>query len=159
VVSGKPDPEKAMIALDGSEGSMRAVDYLCSLANGFDREVILFHAMRRIGFPSLSAEKGDAYTAVEDLVWGDAKKLIEPVMEDAKQRLVKAGLDAKKISKKVVTGVASRAKSLVDEAKKANCGTVLVGRKGVSQIEEFNIGRVGNKVIYQAEDMAVWVVG
>ena len=153
VVAGKPEFEKAIVALDGSEGSMRALDYLCSLKHGLDREVILFHAMRRIGFRQTAPLE-----SVEKMVWEDAQKMIEPIMETAKERLIKAGHSETNISSKIVTGVTSRAGALVDEAKTSNCGTIMVGRTGVSQVEDFNIGRVSTKVIHRAQDMAVWVV-
>jgi nucleotide-binding universal stress UspA family protein len=153
VVSGKPEFEKVIVALDGSEGSMRALDYLCSLRHGLDREVILFHALRRIGF-----RRTEPMESVEKMVWEDAKKMIAPIMETAKERLIKVGHSETNISSKIVTGVTSRAGALVDEAKTSNCGTIMVGRTGVSQVEDFNIGRVSTKVIHRAQDMAVWVV-
>jgi len=95
---------------------------------------------------------------VEKLVWKDAQKMVEPIMVQAKERLMESGISESKIISKIVTGVNSRAGALIDEAKSSNCGTIMIGRKGISQVEEFNIGRVSNKVIHQARDMAVWVV-
>jgi len=153
VVTGNPEYGKVLVAMDGSEGSMCALNYLCSMKNASNREVILFHAMRRIGF-----SKFKPLEKVEKKVWEDARKMIEPVMEDAKEHLVKAGFAESKITSKIVTGVNSRAGALIDEAKKSNCGAIMVGRTGVSQVEDFNIGRVSTKVIHRAEDMAVWVI-
>jgi len=33
-----------------------------------------------------------------------------------------------------------------------------VGRRGLSRIQEFYMGRVGNKVMQMAREMAIWVV-
>ncbi|MBC8394504.1 MAG: universal stress protein, partial [Deltaproteobacteria bacterium] len=132
VVTGNPEYGKALVALDGSEGSMGALNYLRSMKNASNREVILFHAMRRIGF-----SKFKPLEKVEKKVWEDAREMIEPVMDDAKERLVKAGFAESKITSKIVTGVDSRAGALIDEAKKSNCGTIMVGRTGISQVEEF----------------------
>ena len=153
VVTGNPESGEVLVALDGSEGSIRALDYLCSMKNASNRKIILFHAMRRIGF-----SKFKPLEKVEKMVWEDARKMIEPVMEDAKERLVKAGFAESKITSKIVTGVNSRAGALIDEAKKSECGTIMVGRTGISQVEEFNIGRVSTKVIQKAKNMAVWVI-
>lgn len=153
VVSGKPSGDKVLVALDGSEGSMRAIDYLCTLRGSDAREVVLLHAMRHIGFTSTQPLK-----EIEKQVWEDAKKAIDPVMEEAKKRLVAAGIAESKIECKILTGVESRAGALIEEAKNAKCGSIFVGRTGVSQAEDFNIGRVSNKVIHQAQDMAVWVI-
>ena len=153
VVSGKPSHDKVLVALDGSEGAMRAVDYLCGLKGADAREVIMLHAMRHIGFA-----RTRPLEEIEKQVWEEGEKAIEPVMEEAKKRLVAAGIPEPNIDCKIVTGVDSRAGALIDEAKKSKCGSILVGRTGVSQVEDFNIGRVTNKVIHQAQDMAVWVI-
>lgn len=158
VVTGKPEPQKILVALDGSAGSSRAVDFLCSCLNNSNRQVILFHAMRRLGFPEVSAAGPNPFEAIEKAVWGDGRKMIEPVMEDARARLIKAGVGESNVATKIVTGVASRAGALVAEARESNCGSIIVGRTGVSQVEEFNIGRVCHKVIQRAENVAVWVV-
>lgn len=153
VVAGKPQDGNILVAIDGSEGSMRAVDYLCSLKVRNNREVILFHAMRHIGFT-----KSQPLQEIEKMVWRDAKKTIEPVIAEATKRLVGAGLAKSKIRRKIVTGVNSRAGALIEEAKQSKCSTIMVGRTGVSQVEAFNIGRVSNKVIHQAKNAAVWVI-
>jgi nucleotide-binding universal stress UspA family protein len=81
-----------------------------------------------------------------------------PVFEDAKARLLNAGFKAAQERTKIVKGVTSRAASLIEEAKTNVYGTLVVGRTGVSQVDEFNIGRVSNKVIHHAENMAVWII-
>ncbi len=157
VVSGSPNVRNIMVAMDGSESSMRAVDYLCASLNGFKRGIFLFHAMRRIGFPESSTLKTNPFQEIEKAVWEDTRKLIEPTMEKAKAQLANAGLNDD-ISLRIVTGVPSRAKALIEEAQKANCGSIIVGRTGISRVEDFNIGRVCQKVLHRAKDIAVWIV-
>jgi nucleotide-binding universal stress UspA family protein len=72
--------------------------------------------------------------------------------------LGKAGVKGDQVSTKVVTGVASRAKAIVEEARKGGYGTIVMGRRGLSRLEEFYMGRVSNKVLQLAKEMAVWVV-
>ena len=52
----------------------------------------------------------------------------------------------------------SRAGTIVDQARRGGYGTIVVGRKGVTRVEEFFMGRVSSKVLQLAKDMAVWVV-
>ena len=157
VVSGNPNIQNILVAMDGSESSMRAVDYLCASLNGIKRKIILFHAMRCIGFPESSSVKKNPFKEIEKMVWEDSRKLVEPTMEMAKAQLADAGLNDD-ISLRIVTGVPSRAKALVEEARNANCGSIIVGRTGISQVEDFNIGRVCQKVLHRAKDIAVWIV-
>lgn len=158
VVDGNPKTRNIMVAMDGSESAMRAVDYLCASLNGIKGRIILFHAMRRIGFPELSTAEEDPFKEIEHAVWEDTRKLLAPSVEKAKGHLVNAGFNDDEIIFKVVTGVSSRARALIDEAQDADCGSIMVGRTGISQVGDFNIGRVCQKVLHRAKNLAVWVV-
>ena len=157
IVAGEPAEKNIIIAMDGSEGSMRALKYVADLGNGA-KDVVLFHAMRRIGYHDPATGTMAALEEIQKAVWEDAQKLIEPTMEEARNILAKAGLAADKVKAKVVTGVKSRAGALVEEARNSACGTIVVGRTGISQVEDFNIGRVATKVVYGADNMAVWII-
>ena len=116
--------------------------------DGSDWEVTLFHAIRGLDF--LRAEVSHEVQQVE--------KGVEAFFEEAISRLKNAGLNSDRISTKIATGMASRAKAIVEEAKNGGYGTIVVGRKGLSRVEEFIMGRVSNKVVELAKGMAVWVV-
>ncbi len=158
VVSGSPKNQKILVAIDGSEGSMRAVTFLCSFQSISNRQVILFHAIRRIAFPQFSTEAHSPFPELEHDLEEDARKMIAPFLEKARSKLCAAECGDENISVKIVSGVTSRAGALVAEARAENCGSIIAGRKGVSQVEDFNIGRVCHKVIHQAKDVAVWIV-
>ena len=81
-----------------------------------------------------------------------------PVFEEATSRLEKAGFGGKQITTRTATGVLSRAGAIIEKALKGGYGTVVVGRRGLSEVEEFSMGRVSNKVIHMAKELAVWVV-
>ena len=78
-------------------------------------------------------------------------------MEKTKAQSANAGLNDD-IILRIVTGVPSRAKALIEKAQKTDCGSIIVGRRGISQVEDFNIGRVCQKVLHRAKDIAVWIV-
>ena len=121
---------------------MRAVDYVGTMADITNWEVTLFHAVR-----GLDGEK-----------LHKAEKPMESVFEEAHRYLEKAGLNRNQITSKMVTGVTSRALAISMEALNGEYGTIVVGRRGLSNVEEFTIGRVSNKVIQKARETAVWVV-
>jgi len=81
-----------------------------------------------------------------------------PVFEDATNVLTEAGFKQNQITTKLISGVGSRAGTIVEEAKRKGCGTIAIGRRGVTTVEDFFMGRVSNKVINLARDMAVWVI-
>ena len=148
VVGGTSPTGKALVAVDTSEHATRTVDYVGTIMGGTDWEITLFHAIR--GLDYLRAEVSHELQQVE--------KGVEAFFEEAISRLKNAGLNSDRISTKIATGMASRAKAIVEEAKNGSYGTIVVGRKGLSRVEEFIMGRVSNKVVELAKEMAVWVV-
>jgi nucleotide-binding universal stress UspA family protein len=165
VIGAKQQRGKFLVALDASEGAMLAVDYLARMVGCCPHfEVTLFHVVR--GFDIFHQAVGKPAATISDRSWQEqlAKELdqagsgIEGVFEEATGRLLAAGIEPARVSRKVVKGVSSRAGAIVDEMEKGGFDTVVVGRRGLSRVQEFFMGRVGNKVIQLARDKAVWVV-
>jgi nucleotide-binding universal stress UspA family protein len=102
----------------------------------------------------------------QDIEWSEraGKELqkVEEEMElfisDAKRRLIELGLKPERVTGKVVSNVATRAGCIIEEARNGGYGTIVVGRRGLSRVEEFFMGRVSNKILQIAKDMAVWVI-
>ncbi len=143
VVGGTPHVGKILVALDSSKGAMKAVDYVGTIVDGVDLEVTLFHAVR----------------ALDEKILHRTQESMESVFEEGSSRLEKAGLSRSQITTRLATGVLSRAGAIIEEALKGGYGTVVVGRRGLSYVEEFSMGRVSNKIIHMAKELAVWVVG
>jgi nucleotide-binding universal stress UspA family protein len=162
VVGGRPQTGKILVALDTSEEAMRTVDFIGAIMNGKYWEVTLFHVIREDDFTSPRYKTSFVlHKEWEGKVrekFLEAEKSILIVYEEAMKRLQKTGVNPDLIATKTVTGVASRAKAIVDEARKGDFGTIVVGRRGLSRVEEFFMGRVSNKVLQLAKEMAVWVV-
>ncbi|MFP5211817.1 MAG: universal stress protein [Acidobacteriota bacterium] len=165
VVGGAPATNRLLICLDSSEGAMGAVDYVAEMVEpSRAADIILFHAFRGHGI--LSGLLGTTYLNSRDakeleLVERELKdewKRIEPVLHEAKGRLVEAGFDAERITFSIAKGVKSRSGAIIEEAKREECGTIVVGRRGLSRVQEFFMGRVSSKVIQMAKEQAVWVI-
>ena len=141
VVGGTPHVGKILVGLDASEGAMRAVDYVGTMVSA-SLEVTLYHAVR----------------ALEEEIFHKAQESIKSVFEKATVRLENAGFRRNQITARTATGVLSRAGAIIQYALKGEYGTIVVGRRGLSEVEEFPMGRVSNKVIHMAQALAVWVV-
>jgi nucleotide-binding universal stress UspA family protein len=158
VVGGNPAPDRILIGLDASEGAMRAVDHVVSTRNGHDdRQIYLVHVVRTWEtLPSpiiLQIEKEQ----LEALV-AEAKEMIEPVFQEAAQRLEAAGYAADRVHHEVVSGADSRAMGLIQFARQNDIGTLVMGRRGLSRVEDFLMGRVGHKIVNTVRNRAVWIV-
>ncbi len=157
VVGDSPKPGKVLVGLDASEGAMKAVDHTGFILGHSDFEVVLFNAIESIDI--LPSESEDFFPEGYEEKWfNEIKGGMLTLFDEATDRLIKAGFAANRISTKLITRVNSRAGAIVEEAKNGGYGTIVLGRRGLSKLEEFLMGRISNKVLHIAKEMAVWVV-
>ena len=142
VVGKKPQAGSVLLALDGSENAMRAVDCAGRLLGEADFEARFIHVIRNDN-PEYVDER---------------KESINKAFDEAKIVLTGSGFDPERISTKIITGARSRAAAIVQEARDGGYGTIVVGRRGLSKVRDFLMGRVSNKLISLAKNQAVWVV-
>ncbi|MCJ7539405.1 MAG: universal stress protein [Desulfobacterales bacterium] len=142
VVGGTPQIGKILVAIDASERANRAIDYVGAMVDSSHWEVTLFHVIRDIDRKKLHK----------------TEKIMAAIFKEATTHLEKAGFNRNQINTRVVTKAPSRANAIVVEALNGGCGTIVVGRRGLSNVKEFYMGRVSNKVIQMAREMAVWIV-
>ena len=148
VVGGSPQDGKILVALDTSEETTKVLDFAGNMMDITDCEVTLLHVIRGLEFWTEDAS--------EELQ--NAEKAATTLLEEAIGRLEGAGLNRDRIATKIRSGAASRAEAIVEEARKGGYGTIVVGRRGLSRVEEFFMGRVSKKVLQLAKWTAVWVV-
>ena len=148
VVGGSPQDGKILVAMDTSEEASKVLDFAGSIMDITDCEVTLLHVIR--GLESWTADASEKLQKAE--------KAGTTLLEEAVGRLEKAGLNRDRISTKIRSGAASRAEAIVEEARNSSCGTIVMGRRGLSRVEEFFMGRVSKKVLQLAKWNAVWVV-
>ena len=142
LVGKDAEPEKVLIGFDGSENAMRAVHFVGQALKGSDHPVSLLHVVR----------------SDEDELAQDVKTDMAEAFDRAKQTLTGYNLSSDKIKTDILYGEESRAGAIVREARSGNYGAIVLGRRGLSRIEEFFMGRVTNKVAYMAKGLALWVV-
>lgn len=150
----KPPGNKILLAYDGSEGARHAVDFVGRTLGGLDFKVCLMHAMR--GRENEHPAKQQLYSPRQYVE--SARKQMTDELNAARNKLIDMGFKANQLSTRLVTGVASRAAAIAAEAQQKNYGTIVMGRRGLSRVREFFIGRVTNKVIHMARERTVWII-
>jgi len=156
---------KVLLPMDVSEGSMRAVRYVADmLESSSGMEVTLLHVIRGLdifqqvfGISFMPSHEEDWVEQAEKEMEAAAKEM-EPVFEEAGNRLIQAGIQCKPENCRILQGAASRAGAIVEEAERGGFDTIVVGRRGISKVQEFFMGRVSNKVMQLAKDKTIWVV-
>jgi len=162
IVGQAPAVKKILLAVDDSSYSMKAVEFVISLLGGHGYELSVFHAIPGLGAVNFELPGVDTpefpevaipYTCVEAF-----KSKVRQLFKVIKEMLIASGYEPEKISEKIVTGVYSRSETIIKEAEEGGYGTIVVGRRGLSKVEAFFMGRVGHKVVYGGKRFTVWVV-
>jgi nucleotide-binding universal stress UspA family protein len=142
IVGRNPKAGKILLAFDGSENGMRMVDFVGQMLGESGLEPLLLHVIR-------GSDRGYIQ---------EAEAMMSQPFEQATRRLIQSGFPEGQVKTRIITGVGSRAETIVKTAREGGYGTVVVGRRGLSRVTEFFMGRVGNKVVQMAKGLAVWVV-
>ncbi len=165
-IVGSPHPSRrVLMCMDNSEGAMQAVRYLALILGGSQKcEVALFHAVRGLGglrkfireVFSPDADKSEIAKLENELT--EAARLLEPSFDRAGTALVSSGVAEDSITKKIGACAGNCANAIIEEAQNGGYDTIVVGRRGLSKVEEFVMGRVSSKVIHLAGEKTIWVV-
>jgi len=151
----KPCTHRVLIAVDGSDNATRAVDFAGAWLSGFDYKVGLVSVLRQ----EIKNGKQDVSDLSEEREFVDAVEMqCSQNLEQARDRLISAGIKPSAITTEIVRGAQSRAAAIVDVAERDDFDTIVVGRRGLSRVEQFFAGRVSNKVLHVGRKHHVWVI-
>ena len=165
--------KKVLIALDGSESSMRAVEHVADVICGHKvSEVALFHVC--FDPPSLLEHGGSEHPERERELNAHLHEKLNRWIEmcrdwvqtDIFERAGKVFQD-KGISDEVVTvstkvsaeAQADVASCIIQEARDGDYDAVVLGRRGSSARREFLFDSISSRVIHHLDTCAVWIVG
>jgi len=154
-IAGKRLPGKnILVALDRSEGAMRAVDFVGELMGGHDFNVTLLHVIRN----GEQIKPGASFKPMPEEDIQTEEQKMQALFDEAKRRLVDYGFKPDHVTSKVITGASSPPRAIVQEAEQGGYSPIVIGRRGLSKLQEFFMGSVSNQVIQLGVEQAVWVV-
>jgi nucleotide-binding universal stress UspA family protein len=148
---------KMLLAVDGSENCRRAVDYVGTFAAATGAEVTLFSVVRDFKLQLLDVwtPRGEE---IEMKLLEEVERDIRSMFDSYRKRLEQAGVKGTRISIKHKLRSQTRAGDILEEASKGNYGALIIGRRGLSAIQELPLGQVATKVLHRAKGTAVWIV-
>jgi len=155
-IDGEIKSQKIMVAIDGSESSLNAVDHVSNMVGGNpDIKLTLLHVT-----PTLrdycTIEFDEEGEIVDEIIASGAKQCVDSFYTHAQKRFKASGINENQIIIREVKSTVSIGKTIVDEAGKGKFGIVVIGRKGLH--ESFFMGRVSRHVTNNAQNCAVWLV-
>jgi nucleotide-binding universal stress UspA family protein len=163
IMVGETSPvKKILLAVDASTSSMKAVEFVASLLGAGGYEACIFHAIPGLGAIDFELPEDNDQESPEarlpDTCVQAFKLRVTRLFQDIENRLMASGFESEKISKKIVSGVYSRSDAIVKEAEEGGYSSIVVGRRGLSKVKAFFMGRVGHEVVYGGKKFTVWVV-
>ena len=157
LVDEKTDARGIMVAVDGSESSLRAVDHLSFIFGGNpDLTISFFHVAPRLSdFCSIDFAETDT-SALEAVIKQGDNACIDRFYAHALKKLGDAGISEGQIRIEVSKGGFRVGKAILDAYRKGHFGTLVVGRRGMNK--QFFTGSVSRYLVNQFSRGALWVV-
>jgi len=151
---------KILIAFDDSENAMRAVEHVAKFFNP-GNQVALFSVLQdtvsifTMNHPELTsyflAQQAN-FTELEE----QQKTIVKRAQQKAKTILLQAGFQADNIVIKAQVKKNGIARDIIDFA--SGYSIIVMGRRGLSGIQEFFLGSVSQKVLHSVKDTSVLIV-
>jgi len=157
VVGGDVRSRKMLLAVDDSDNSRKAVDYAATFAAANEARVTLFNVVRefKLDFLDNSTPRG---AEIEMRLLEKLERDVQHMFASYRKQLEWAGFKASRISVMHTLQSRTRAGDILKEAKEGNYGTIVMGRRGLSKVHEYFLGRVTTKVLHRAAGFALRIV-
>lgn len=163
LVGKNPETENILIGFDASDGAKESIKKAGLIFSNSSKKIHIRHVSR-----SVNLIKGDydlTFTTLDSdsmPIEHEREKIrtskIEPELKKAVEKLETLGFKSENSDTGTIDSYISRSFGLYETADKNNWGTIFVGRRGVSKVQDFIIGKVGEKLVHMAVDKAVWIV-
>ena len=157
--------KKILIAVDGSEGSLRAVDYVGRQFSGMeDLRITLLHVLPYVPTSFwddghiLTKEERQVRKEVVDIWLRNQQLKLEPIFRPAKDALLRRGIRDEQIDTKGISDSADVAGSILEEVADGGYQTLVLGRRGLSPAKRLLMGSVTSKIIDHGAGNAVCIV-
>ncbi|MDY6990240.1 MAG: universal stress protein [Thermodesulfobacteriota bacterium] len=156
IVGGEATSMDMLIAVDGSESSLRQLRHLVNMV-GSSRQLrlTLFHVIPFLRhYYSLDFERQNP--ALQAVVQQEDNKRMEDFYGRSETMLTEAGFKKSQIKIKTNTGSHDVSTAILDEARSQEYDTVVIGRRG--EREAVFTGRIAMRLVQKISRPALWVV-
>lgn len=157
LADGSSPSPNIMIAVDGSESALRAVDHMAfMLANREDVKITFLHVV-----PNLKdfcpVDFDDAgYDALEEIIRKGDRACIDRFYAHAGNKLKEFGISDRQVTFNTRQAAFRIGKTILEEYQKGGFGTLIIGRRGMDK--KFFTGSVSRYLINHFSGGALWVV-
>lgn len=157
VVDGEISAASILLAVDGSQGALRALDHVCFMVSGGQQvRVEMVHVRPKLSDYCEITITPEEMAGLAEVVEKDDRRCLDEFSAHAAQTMKKYDLTPDKIPLRTIDGAFSVPQAVIDDAVKNGFGTIAIGRRGATR--SFFTGSVSRKVLQKASGRAVWIV-
>ncbi|MDY6952516.1 MAG: universal stress protein [Thermodesulfobacteriota bacterium] len=163
-VEGRGEMHKQIVVgIDGSQASMDAVRYLGFVfGKNAEVKIDLMHILPEI--PLLFLEPGESMAEMSQIqefsehFGNESRRKATSVVEEAKEVLIEAGMAPAKIDALIEEPSSGTARHILALEQEGIYDAIVLGRHGMSAVEQFLMGSVTHKVLQHVKGLPVCVV-
>ena len=152
--------KKILVAVDGSIYSSNTIQYLGSLFGQMDE--VKFHLLSIISCSTLPSSKEwmDELELINCLPPEAQKRLrsAKTYMKTATTKLAKFGIGEDRVSTEVRLGRQSTSADILGEARKGLYDALVIGRRGITKLEELVMGSISEEVLNKSHNVPIWLI-
>ncbi len=157
MVDGSVTSGGIMLAADGSQSTLRALDHLAFMLAGQPEQPIRWvHVQPRLqDYCEISLEDDTSQDA-EAVLLNEDQHCMDDFYPKAQAVLEKNGVDQARLEIVTLEGKLSVHRSILAYARENGIGSIVLGRRGRSNSQFF--GSVSRSLLQKVEDLALWIV-
>jgi nucleotide-binding universal stress UspA family protein len=157
LVDGKAGAGKILVAVDGSEASLRVIDHISFMMNGdSEARITLLHIASNARNSCEIDFEEEPDTELEDIIVRGDKACIDQFYVRVLEKFNQAGIEGERVRFETIEGRKRVGKAIMDFAEKGDYSTLVVGRRGIDR--SFFMGSVSRYMIKNLSDGAVWLI-
>ncbi|OQX13139.1 MAG: hypothetical protein BWK76_16625 [Desulfobulbaceae bacterium A2] len=157
ILEGEVRPSRFLLAVHGSTRSLFAADHLGYMLQGHtEAEILLYHSSalfqtrQELDLNTLHARWGDAWCQTHLDPGDNLFHAHEQILRDA-------GIAPERIQRLPEQHNLDAGHDLLRQAKKHDCGTLIIGRRGPDSTSRF-LSSVSQRALQQFENLAAWII-
>ncbi len=157
LVDGEAGAGEILVAVDGSEASLRVVDHISFIMSGDSetRATLVHVAGNARNTCEIDLDEQPDAELEEIIVRGD-KKCIDQFYSHALEKFNQTGVARERVRFETIKGPRRIGKAILEYAEKGDYHTLVIGRRGIDK--SFFMGSVSRYLINNRSDGALWVV-
>jgi nucleotide-binding universal stress UspA family protein len=155
--------KQILVALDTNEVTDKILAYVAPLASQIE-DLTLQLVTVAVGVPADSQELAALHGAAPNPeLHGDVDHLenlrvLERLLADAAAELQAAGIEADRITTRLLPDQGGVAADLLAWARELDCDTLVVGRRQAAGLHHLLLGSTSGQLVEHAVDLTLWVV-